>query len=156
MASDANLVLSDDFVEELLKSKVYDRMKNMFHIATAVTPLVAISHKKWTTMTISRDQLASVRFFNASFAIYSHVCRQVSVACGNQRPALLAAAEREIWKCLLRINLGSHAIDELSSFLRRYEELELDHSGQDLELDWFAPSRKFLICLLLSIATNNL
>jgi hypothetical protein len=63
MASEANLPITDGFVVDLLDTKVYDRMKNMFHIATAVTPLVAISSNRWANMTVSRDQFISVSFF---------------------------------------------------------------------------------------------
>lgn len=46
-------------------------------------------------------------------------------------------------------------MDELMTFLRRYELLETENASQDLELDWFAPDRKHLICLLLSIYPNR-
>jgi hypothetical protein len=69
---------------------------------------------------------------------------------------LLAAAEKELWKCLLRINLGSSAMSELVTFLQRYEALELQHAGEDLELDWFAPDRKHLIHPLPSINSIHL
>jgi hypothetical protein len=88
--------------------------------------------------------------------IYSHVRFQAAIVYGNQRPPLLAATERELWKCLLRINLGSSAMTQLMLFLQRFQVLEVEYAGKDLELDWFSPARKFFICLLLSIATNLL
>jgi hypothetical protein len=61
------------------------------------------------------------------------------VAFGNQRPPLLAAAERELWKALVRINLGSDALTELSTFLASFSSLEEQYAGEDPQLDWFSP-----------------
>jgi hypothetical protein len=81
------------------------------------------------------------------------------VAFGNQRPPLLAAAERELWKALVQINLGSEALKELSSFLTTFANLEEQYAGQDPGLDWYSPEgelpverilRSFLISFIKS------
>jgi hypothetical protein len=79
--------LNDDFVTDLLDTKVYDRMKNMFHIATSVTPLVAISTNKWANMSASRDQFISVSFFmnRFSFNLTSITRQQLSMEIRGQR-----------------------------------------------------------------------
>jgi hypothetical protein len=62
---------------------------------------------------------------------------------GNQRPDLLAATERELWKTLLEINLGSTALTELGKFLDKFDELKQQYDGRDHALDWFSHSSKF-------------
>jgi hypothetical protein len=63
MAAEAKVPLSAEFVKELVDLKVYDRMKNLFHVATSVTLLVAILPSRYANMTVSRDQLVSVCVF---------------------------------------------------------------------------------------------
>jgi hypothetical protein len=62
---------------------------------------------------------------------------------GNERPPLLAAAEREFWKALVRINIGSNALEELAVFLGQFENLELEYAGKNAELDWFSPDSEW-------------
>lgn len=51
----------------------------------------------------------------------------------------MAAAEKALWKALVRINLGSDALQELSSFLAIFANLEEEYAGQDPRIDWFSP-----------------
>jgi hypothetical protein len=58
-------------------------------------------------------------------------------AFGNNRPALLAATERELWKALVGINRGETALTQLGIFLERFEVLKTEHSGIDPEVHWY-------------------
>lgn len=48
----------------------------------------------------------------------------------------------------MRVNLGTEAVDVLSSFLNNFDELEHQHAGESAELDWFSPDRVLTFCFL--------
>jgi hypothetical protein len=56
----AGLPLREGFVQELQKGKVYDRMKNIFHIAASVTPLVALLPNRFQNFSAKRYHFIAV------------------------------------------------------------------------------------------------
>lgn len=74
---------------------------------------------------------------------------QTTFALGNEQPQFLRDTEREIWKSLIRICLGSSALTELQTFLNKYVELGHEYSGRDNQYDWFVLKGAFLSSLQL-------
>jgi hypothetical protein len=133
---------------------VYDRMKNVFHIATAVSPLLVLSGSRFHNVTLRRDRLIAV-CCQITFHTPSNISK-ANLVYGNERPPLLAAAERELWRALFRINTGSNAMKELSAFLIRFQDLQVDYAEENAQLDWFSPTRQYIYELFRRVQTDTI
>jgi hypothetical protein len=56
----AGLPLKENFVQELQKAKVYDRMKNLFHTAASVSPIVALLSNRFQNFSAKRYHFIAV------------------------------------------------------------------------------------------------
>jgi hypothetical protein len=146
------MTLQRAFTEALKMSRLYERMKNLFHLATSISPLLALSTRRFQTLSLKREHLIAVSYSSTSFFASIYWQHQAYLVFGNNRSSLLAATERELWKLLLRINAGSKAMAELSKFLQTFDGLEAQFAEEDPELDWFSSNRVYHLTYFLDAA----
>jgi hypothetical protein len=109
------MTLRRAFTAALKMSRLYERMKNLFHLATLISPLLALSSWRFQTLSLKREHLIVVSYSSTSFFASIYRQHQAYLVFGNNRSSLLAATERELWKLLLRIN-ACHENDVAPTF----------------------------------------
>jgi hypothetical protein len=142
------LPLDPQFITTLLDPHVggtlYERMRNLYHISIAISPLFALQPRRFHHENHGRHLLLAVSRLSVLLSITdSEVHFQTAFSLGNERPAFLRSTERAIWTALVNILGGSSAMVELEKFLSHYEDLEHEYDGTDCQANWFAQESKF-------------
>ena len=92
----AGLPLKENFVQELLKGKVFERMKNIYHIAASVTPLVALLSHRFQNFSAKRYHFIAVSHLAALLMdkLYEQILRQAWHMETSDRPFWLQPKKR--------------------------------------------------------------
>jgi hypothetical protein len=127
--------LLDEVTNEI--QSLHKAMKNLFEIAFAASPILALSTHGWDSKSYNSIFLFRVCLLFEFICLHLTTTNQIFIALGNDRPEILVKIEDSILETIIALSEGKSREIAMRDLYKRLTPLEKELSADDDAMRWF-------------------